>query len=110
MRRVGHYFSAHPLGRKITQLQGDSREFDFRAFYGKADLIFIDANHDYAYVKSDSAEALKMLSERGTVIWHDYPNSLGVSECLSELKCDLALHHIWETTLACYSRASKAGA
>ncbi|MCR4336539.1 MAG: class I SAM-dependent methyltransferase, partial [Candidatus Omnitrophica bacterium] len=35
-------------------------------------FVFIDANHSYAYVKSDTENALKMISEQGIILWHDY--------------------------------------
>lgn len=105
---VGGIFQTHALARKIGQLSGNSLDFDFSPYYKQVDMIFIDGNHDYEYVKSDSIQALKMLSEDGscgTIIWHDYPNSLGVTECLAKLSRDIPIYHLWETTLACYTRS-----
>jgi len=102
---IGKCYQDHPLDYKITQLYGDSTQFDFSPYYGKMDLIFIDANHDYSYVKSDSENALKMLSEKGIILWHDYPQWSGVWRYLDELYGNgLPLFHIKGTKLACYSR------
>ena len=49
------------LGRRWTQLYGDSLTFDFSPLYDSIDFIFVDANHLYDYVRSDSLQALKML-------------------------------------------------
>jgi predicted O-methyltransferase YrrM len=103
---VGTCFKDHPSSHKIHQLFGDSTTFDFSSYYGSMDLIFIDANHDYEYVKSDTENAMKMISERGIIIWHDYPNIRGVMDYLDELYLSgLPLYHLWGTHIAIYYRA-----
>lgn len=60
----------HP---KITHLKGDSKKFDFSPYYGKMDVVFIDGNHHYDFVLSDTKEAYKLLKDESSVIvWHDY--------------------------------------
>ena len=66
------HFHAPGSGARITELFGDSMDFDFSPYYGKVDLVFIDANHSYVYVQSDTENALRMLSDRGVILWHDY--------------------------------------
>jgi hypothetical protein len=103
--RVGCCFLGHSFSDKITQLYGDSTQFDYIPYHGQVDLIFIDANHDYPYVRSDSENALKMLSKRGTIVWHDYPYWEGVRRYLDGLRADgLPLYRIQDTRLVCYSR------
>ncbi len=65
-------FRAHACSKKIKELFGDSMRFDFSPYFGKMDLIYIDGSHAYSYVKSDTENALKMLSPRGVIIWHDF--------------------------------------
>ena len=105
---VGECFNRHPAAQKITQLYGDTRNFDFTPFHGKMDFVFIDANHEYEFVKSDTEQALKMISSRGMIVWHDYPNVRGVMEFLDELyQCGEPLIHLWDTRLALYSKPSE---
>lgn len=61
-----------PYRNKIRELYGDSLKFDFSPYYCKMDLVFIDGSHAYPYVKSDTENALKMLSANGIILWHDY--------------------------------------
>jgi len=57
---------------KIIELFGDSFNFDYSKYHNKIDLVFIDGNHSYKYVKSDTENAFKLLSKNGVIIWHDY--------------------------------------
>jgi predicted O-methyltransferase YrrM len=59
---------------KIEQLLGDSRSFDFSPYYGKIDLVHIDGAHDYAAVRRDSDEALRMLRPGGYALWDEFCN------------------------------------
>ena len=69
----GACFLGKALSDKITQLYGDSTQFDFSPFYNSLDFVFIDANHAYDYVLSDSRQAIRLLRDgRGVIVWHDY--------------------------------------
>jgi hypothetical protein len=106
---IGVCFKDHPIARKITQIYGDTTNFDFSPYLGKMDLIFIDANHGYEFVKSDTENALKMLSSRGIIVWHDYPYWEGVRIYLDELhEGGLGIFRIQDTKLACYISAAYA--
>jgi hypothetical protein len=56
----------------------------------KFDLIFVDADHDYASVMNDTAVAFKVLADPGVILWHDYNQEAyfhglcGVPEALNE--------------------------
>jgi len=68
---------AHGLFSKelenVTQLRGDSRSFDFRLLNRKFDLLFIDGDHHYDFVKSDTSSLFRhLLHEKSIVVWHDY--------------------------------------
>ena len=59
--------------KNIKQLYGDSTKFDFGALNKKFDVIFIDASHEYLYIKNDTSKVFKYLCKENTiVIWHDY--------------------------------------
>jgi predicted O-methyltransferase YrrM len=57
----------------VTQLHGDSRNFDFGQLQQKFDLIFIDGDHHYDEVKNDTIQVFRhLVHERSVVVWHDY--------------------------------------
>jgi len=97
----GNRFRDTEFAGKIHQLYGDSAEYDFSEFEGKVDLILVDASHEYAYVKSDTENAIKMLKKGGSILWHDYPNSPGVYNYLNEISDKITICHIKDTHLAC---------
>ena len=71
------YISLHGFYSKqnsaIEHLYGDSRTFDFKSLNKKFDLIFIDGNHNFEFVKNDTAKMFEMLKdERSLIVWHDY--------------------------------------
>ncbi|MBS7332954.1 MAG: class I SAM-dependent methyltransferase [Weeksellaceae bacterium] len=61
---------------KIKQHLGDSTQFDFAGLNQKFDVIFIDGNHEYDFVVSDTRNVFKhLVHENSIVIWHDYAYS-----------------------------------
>lgn len=104
----GSRFLNSPWRKQIVQLFGDSATFDFNPFKGKVDFIFIDGSHSYDYVKTDSANALRLASRPSTVVWHDYqPFWSGVVDCLEELNQNhpefSGLRHVEGTSLVVLS-------
>jgi predicted O-methyltransferase YrrM len=58
---------------KITHFNGDSLTFDYKGLHQKFDVIFIDGDHRYESVKSDTENVFKYLAHENTiVVWHDY--------------------------------------
>ena len=103
------------LGRHWMQLYGDSLTFDFSPLYNSMDFIFIDANHSYEHVRSDSLQALRMLRNKtGVVVWHDYTswdwegNTRALNELYARNPDFRCLRHIEGTTLVCLLRTPAA--
>lgn len=59
--------------KNIIHLTGNSMTYDFAALNKKFDLIFIDGNHHYDFVKNDTAKVFEhLVHENSIIIWHDY--------------------------------------
>ncbi|MDR0792100.1 MAG: class I SAM-dependent methyltransferase [Chitinophagaceae bacterium] len=74
------YANAHAYFSKdlpnVTHLEGDSRTFDYKALNKKFDVVFIDGDHRFSYVKSDTQKVFQyLLHENSIVVWHDYAYS-----------------------------------
>jgi hypothetical protein len=82
---IGQLYRGTPYAARITQLLSDSRSFDPSPYRGKMDFVFVDACHDYEFVRNDSEKGFEMLSHDGVIAWHDYsPAYPGVSRYLEE--------------------------
>ena len=90
------------LRRRVTQLYGDSAQFDFHPYAGQIDLVFIDGSHAYHYVAHDSQEAFRMRSPRGLIVWQDYLTWPDVTRYLNELRHSHPLVQIEGTSLVVY--------
>jgi predicted O-methyltransferase YrrM len=67
---IGFYSNDKP---NIIHLEGDSLTFDYKGLNKKFDLIFIDGNHTFEYVKEDTANVFKhLMHDNSIVVWHDY--------------------------------------
>jgi predicted O-methyltransferase YrrM len=95
----------------ITHLFGNSLSYDFQGLNKKFDVIFIDRNHEYNYVKNDTEKVFKhLLKENTVVVWHDYaynPEKVR-SEILAEILDGIPehfkdnLYHVSNTMYAIY--------
>lgn len=82
---VGHRYRNRPEAARITELRGDSMQFDFSPYARSMNLVFIDGAHSFPYVMSDTKHALAMLAPGGTLFWHDCrPSCGGVVRVLNE--------------------------
>jgi hypothetical protein len=69
-RLIGFFSKNNP---NIKQLYGDSRTFDYAGLNQKFDVVFIDGDHHFEFVKSDTENVFKhLVHENSIVIWHDY--------------------------------------
>lgn len=78
----------------------DSRLFQYPDNVG---FIFIDANHQYDYVKVDTIKALRYAAGKTvTIMWHDVLSKVedGPTRVLKELPPELDVMHIEGTMLA----------
>lgn len=102
--QIGRDYKAVTEVGKIKQLFGDSRTFDFTPYHGACDFVWVDGNHDYSFVKSDTENALKLVKPKGWIGWHDYHQSAhwsGVTKTIHELKKRYPdIRHIKGTTIA----------
>ncbi|HVH17789.1 MAG TPA: class I SAM-dependent methyltransferase [Myxococcota bacterium] len=71
---TGIDYQGRDVTHKIEQLFGDSQSFDFRPFFGQIDLVFVDGGHDYEVARSDTRNALEMLSPGGVIVWDEFAN------------------------------------
>lgn len=70
-----HRFYSKNL-KNVTHIQANSLRFDYSAFYKKMELVFIDGDHHFESVKSDTENAFKLLKDKNSIIvWHDYGNN-----------------------------------
>ena len=62
------------------------------------EMIFVDGNHDLQPVLEDSRLALKLLTDPGVIVWHDYNNVKDVNTALDQLNLNqeiVSLHNTW---------------
>ena len=94
---------------RITQLYGDSAQFDFTPYEGKCDLVFVDGSHAHEYVINDTKTAFRLIKNTGTIIWHDYGVWPGVTRALEEIegKKKLGLKNIQGTSLVVWKASGR---
>lgn len=107
-----HGFFSH--GRKnIHHLFGNSLNYDFGQFDQKFDLVFIDGDHQYDFVKNDTIKVFEhLLHDDSIVVWHDYafhPERVRpevLAGILDALPSDLHQHlyHVSNTMCAIFTK------
>lgn len=96
---TGRQFIDSRHENRITQLWGDSAEFDWHE-HGPFDLILIDGCHSYEYAVSDTRNALRVLRPGGAIVWHDYGMLEDVSRAVDEVANRIRVRAIQGTRLA----------
>lgn len=99
--------------KNIIHIEGNSMNYDFASLNKKFDLIFIDGNHTYDFVKNDTAKVFKhLIHDETIVVWHDYaydPESMrpqvlaGILDGLPQ-KYKNNLYHVSNTMCAIFTR------
>jgi predicted O-methyltransferase YrrM len=98
---VGSHYKSYPeFAKKITQVFGDSAGLDWSKLKTPFDLVFIDGNHHYNYVLSDTENALKHLAKNGVIVWHDYGMIEDVSKVVDQYEDRMHLYVIRGTRMA----------
>ena len=91
---IGEAFLGTAWESKINIHLHDALQLDATPFARQMDLVFIDADHTYDFVKSDTQKALDMLKPGGVILWHDYrwdeesPECAGVTRWVNEFYQD----------------------
>jgi len=69
---IGELFRGQPYSRRIEQVFCLTRDM-IKHLYGlKFDMIHIDASHDKDDIILDSINSVGILSDHGTIVWHDF--------------------------------------
>lgn len=99
---VGQRFRETAAAKKITQLWGNTRDFDFSRYEGACHVVFIDADHSEEGVLADSLTALRLVDGNAVILWHDALR-YGVQSALPRLAREkqLPIRLISGTNLAC---------
>ncbi len=100
-------YTGTPAADAVTQLYGDSKQFDEMPWRDWADIIFVDGSHAQSYVESDSRKAMHMVKPGGLILWHDYAgetHASGVYRALNVLAKSIALRHVKGTTFVVWRR------
>ena len=120
LRKLGlseAYIDAHAFFSKdlnnVNHLYGNSKTFDFEGLKQKFDLVFIDGDHHYEFVKNDTQRVFRdLIHENTIVVWHDYahdpehPRFEVLAGILDGLPHDLHqyLYHVENTLCAIFIR------
>ena len=101
--KIGHLAKEIP---NVIVVDIDSRTFDYKD--KNIGFVFVDGDHSYNGVKSDTENALKGINSNGVIAWHDFLEEnaketwVGVRKYLTELSENMDIYHI-EGTHVCYA-------
>jgi predicted O-methyltransferase YrrM len=105
---IGSAYRDTNYSSKIRQLYGDSKTLDYAPYRGNVDFVFIDADHTYDGVKSDTEKAFGLLRPGGVIVWDDYRwlechiEVVGVTLFLNEFQRSQPVFHLAGTRFAIY--------
>ncbi len=105
---IGFHYRESPVRSKVHQLLGNSATYNFEPLLNSMNLVLVDADHTYEFVKKDTQTALALLAPSGIILWDDYvwternPACAGVTRCLNELGRSKKVYQIEGTRLALY--------
>ena len=85
------------------QICCDSMLFDPSEFLDSIGLCLVDGAHDFAHVKNDTVKVASMVSDEGTVFWHDYGGKGAMrplTKYLNSLRVHAQIFRVPDTSLA----------
>ena len=97
----------------IKTVYANSLTFDFSTLNQKFDLIFVDGDHHYEAVKSDTRNVYQLLkNDNSMIVWHDYgynpekPRHSVIAGILDGLPAEAHkyLYHVSNTMCAVYTK------
>lgn len=83
---LGCLFRGTRYESMIEQRYSNTVTFEGDDLVGRADLVFVDADHTYEFTKRDTAKALALVRPGGWILWHDYTWAPENSECAGVTK------------------------
>jgi predicted O-methyltransferase YrrM len=83
---LGCLFQGTRYEPMIEQRYSNTLHFEANDLIGRADMVFIDADHTYPFVRQDTAKALTFVRPGGWILWHDYTWERENSECAGVTK------------------------
>lgn len=97
-------YGKYITSKKVTQIFHDSMTFTPTEDF---DMVFVDANHDYAHIKNDTELALKMHPK--IVVWHDYesPGNPDVTKYINEQRALNKKIFIYPGSIVAYMEVEK---
>ncbi len=97
---LGSLLAGQPELARIDRIESDSRALDTTPYRGQFDFVFVDGDHSYEAVQSDTRKAFELLAPRGVIMWHDYaPKSEGLVEFFEQFTQTTPLFRIRSTCL-----------
>lgn len=107
--QVGVAYRDSPAAYKITQLLGDSLDYDFGHLEKSADLVLVDGGHEYENGVADTLAALRLVRPGGIILWDDFePYWHGLVNGICDAMRGRQLRRLAGTALAVYVSGSRA--
>lgn len=90
----------HPR-ENVVEHVGDSATFDYKPYYGRIGVFFVDGAHSKEYVSSDTRNAALCCRDDGIIVWDDFGGSRDVTYFLDTLiQQGVSLYGVEGTKLA----------
>ncbi|TWT30857.1 O-methyltransferase [Blastopirellula retiformator] len=95
---VGCLFQGTRYESQIEQRFANTIEFTDHDLLKSADLVFVDADHTYEFVKRDTQTALTFVKPGAALLWHDYTWEPDAKECVGVTQ---TVNEFWEEHGGC---------
>src|SRR5919198_709336 len=101
---LGVAYRDSAAAHKITQILGDSVLYDFSPYEKSADLVLVDAGHEYVNGFADTNTALQLIRPGGIILWDDFePYWHGLVNGICDAMQDRGFGPLAGTSLAVYA-------